>query len=144
MNEQTETLIRDISSSLVVRFGTTAPYSIGPVTAERIGYADIPSIVTTVHCRDEDTSSLVPIVRARVFAELAERGWANTVVRVVPSVQRNRKRRFVDGNEDSPSFGKPKFGLEHRFSFEIVDTAFAAVVFEKRNRYAPLPDRRVA
>lgn len=143
MNEQTETLIRDISSSLCIRWGTDAPFAIGQVRAERIGYADIPCVVVTVDCRDEDVSALVPIVRQRVFGELAERGWANTVVRVAPSAQRNRRRRFVDSNESSPSFGKNKFGNEHRFSFEILDTAFAAVTFANSRRYALLPNREV-
>lgn len=143
MDEQTETLIRDASSSLCVRWGTDAPFAIGQVRAERIGYADIPCVVVTVDCRDEDVSALVPIVRQRVFAELAERRWANTVLRVSPTVQRNRRRRFIDGNESSPSFGKHKFGNDHRFSFEIVDTAFAACVFASSRRYALLPDREV-
>lgn len=140
MDEVNEALLRTAHSSLCIRWGTNAPFAIGHVSAEKIGFASDPCVVVTVDCRDEDVSSLVPVVRQRVFAELAERGWENQVIEFVPSVQRNRRRRFVDQNEESESYGRNKFGHEHRFSYRMVDPEFAKATFT-RGSYAQLPER---
>jgi hypothetical protein len=138
-----ESLLRQAHSSLCIRWGTTAPYAIGRVSAEKVGYAQIPSVVVTITCRDEDVSALVPIVRQRVFAELAERGWANEVIGFGPSVQRGRRRKFRDENESSETHGRDKFGNEQRFRFDIADRAFAAATFQGFGSFAQLPERGV-
>ncbi len=113
----TEQLLKAAHNSLGIIWGTTGPYAIGPVSAERIGYAQDPCVVVTVTCRDEDLSSLVPITRQRVYRELAERGWTPDDIAFTPTTQRGRRRRFVDGNEASETLGKNKMGVEYRFSF---------------------------
>ena len=143
MTEGIDELVRGVAASLTISWHTDAPYSIGLVKAERIGFADIPCVVVYVDCKPEDVSAIVPIVRQRVFAELAERGWDNHVVDLKPSVQQNRRRKFLDGNSRSKSFRKAKFGNEHRFTFEIVDREFKTATFAG-GRYAKLPDRRSA
>lgn len=137
MNEE---LLRAAHSSLAIRWGTTAPYAIGKISTEKIGYAQIPCVVLNVWCRDEDLSSLVPIVRQRVFGELAERGWDNDSIQFQPIVQRNRRRKFTDENESSDSFGKSKFGQEHRFSWEM-RPELAAATFIGFGSFKPLPPR---
>lgn len=143
-----EELLRAVASSLCIRFGTTAPYAIGRVTAEKVGFAAIPSVVVDVYCRQEDVGSLVPIVRQRVFGELAERGWENETIGFTPSVrlESHRRRRFVDENEDSSSLGENKFGHHHRFRFDIVDVELREATFNpvRGGTFALLPDRREA
>jgi hypothetical protein len=138
-----EALLRQAHSSLCIRWGTTAPYAIGRVSAEKVGYAQIPSVVVSVTCRDADVSALVPIVRQRVFAELVERGWTDDVIAFSPSVQRGRRRKFRDENESSETCGRDKFGNEHRFRFDIADRAFAAATFQGFGSFARLPERGV-
>lgn len=139
---ESEELLRDIHKSLVIRFGTTAPFAIGAVRAEKRGFASIPMVVVDVDCRDEDVSALVPIVRQRVFGELAERGWNDHHIAFKPMVQRNRRRRFTDQNESSESFGKNKFGNQHLFSFEILTPTLKQATFAAGGSFARLPDRK--
>lgn len=136
-----EGLLRDMARSLCIRFGTTAPYAIGRISAERVGYAQIPCVRVNVWCRDEDLSALVPIVRQRVFGELAERGWGDEHILFVPSVRRGRVRMFFDENESSESCGRRKRGVEYTFHFEM-RRALAAATFTSFGTYKPLPDAR--
>lgn len=132
-------LLKAMHSSLSIRWGTHAPYFIGPVSAEKVGYAQDPSVVLTVICRDEDVSTLVPIVRQRVYGELAERGWTPDDIEFQPGVQRNRRRRFVDQNESSDSHGRHKFGIEHRFRFDM-GRELARATFVGGGSFKPLPE----
>lgn len=135
-----EALLKGMHASLTVRWGTEAPFSIGHVRAERVGYADIPGVVVTVFCRDEDLSALVPITRQRVYAELAERGWTPDDIEFQPSVQRNRRRKFRDENESSESYGLNKYGREHRFLFEM-RRELAKATFVGSGSFRELPNR---
>lgn len=134
-----EDLLRAASRSLAIRWGTDAPYSIGHVSAEKVGYAQIPSVVVSVICRDEDVPALVPIVRQRVFAELAERGWPDEQIEFRPNVQRGRRRKFTDENESSESHGRAKFGVEQRFRFEM-RRELAQATFQGFGSFARLPN----
>lgn len=141
MNEQE--LLKQLSNSLCVRFGTDAAYWIGQVAAERVGYAQLPSVVVNVICRPEDVEVLVPIIRQRVYGELAERGWSGPDdVGFVPSIGQDsrRKKKFSDANESSPTFGRDKMGLVHRFRFDMRSKRLAAVAFAGFGSFAPLPD----
>lgn len=139
-----EELLKSAHSSLCITFGTTAPFSIGGFGAERVGFAGIPSVVVGVTCRDEDLPAMVPIVRQRLYRELAERGWTPDDVEFSPSTQRGRQRRFRDENESSASCGRNKFGYEVRFRFgmgrALTEAAFAGGGWSFRR----LPDRTVA
>lgn len=138
-----EQLLKTMHASLAITFGTTAPYKVGHVEGERIGFAYIPSVVVNVFCRDQDLSALVPIVRQRVYRELAERGWTPDDIEFKPSVQRGRRRKFTDTNESSESYGREKFGIEHRFSFEM-HPELARQTFVGSGSFKPLPQREVA
>ena len=137
-----DSLLKAVHESLCIRFGTTAPYAIGQVTAEKVGYAQIPSVVVTVTCRDEDVGALVPIVRQRVYGELAERGWTADDVEFRPSMMRGRRRKFRDENESSRSHGRDKFGVEYRFRFDM-GRALASATFVGFGSFRPLADRAV-
>lgn len=139
-NPTHEDLLRAATRSLCVHWGTNAPYSIGRVSAERIGYAQTPCVVVTATCRGEDVDVLVPILRQRVFGELAERGWGDEHIAFRPTVQRGRRRKFVDDNTASASHGRDKFGIEHRYSFEM-DRDLARATFAGHGTYAPLTTR---
>ena len=86
MTTTDERLLKQLHSSLCVRWGTTAPYAIGRVRAQRIGFASIPMVVVDVWCRSRDYEALIPIVRQRVYTELAERGWTPDDLKFVPTV----------------------------------------------------------
>lgn len=112
-----EEIIRQTSKSFAVTWGTMAPFQLGGVRVGRIGFADIPVVTCTVYAAD--TSSIVPTVRAYVYKELETMGLPSDGVELAPTVQRGRRRKFVDRNESSPTLGKNKMGYELRFTFEI-------------------------
>lgn len=135
-----EQLLRTAHSSLCISWGTDAPFEIGRVRAEKVGFAQIPRAVLDVVCRPEDVSALVPIVRQRVFAELAERGWDNEEIEFRPTVQRGRRRKFRDANERSGSFGRDKFGVQQTFGFDM-RPELARATFQGFGSFRQLPDR---
>jgi hypothetical protein len=134
-----EELLKAMHSSLTIRWGTSAPFHIGPISGEKVGFAQDPSVVLTVICREEDLSALVPIVRQRVYGELAERGWTPDDIGFTPGTQRNRRRKFIDQNESSDSYGKAKFGMEYRFRFDIVTARMKAATFSGGGSFKPIP-----
>lgn len=127
-------------TSLAIRFGTSAPFAIGRISAEMVGYARLPSVVLSVCCREEDLSSMVPIVRQRVYGELAERGWTADDIGFQPMVTRGRRRKYRDENESSESYGRDKFGVEHRFRFDM-EKKLAAVTFVGGGSFKSVPSR---
>jgi hypothetical protein len=143
ISEHEEQVLRDIHSSLCITWGTDAPYAIGSVSAERIGYAGIPCVVVTVHCREVDISALVPIVRQRVYSELAERGWGPETIQFRPTTQRGRRQKFTDQNESSSSYGRNKMGNAYRFSFEMLDPELKRQTFSGSglSSFRKLPER---
>ncbi len=138
--DSTEQLLRQASASLCIRFSTDAPYSIGGITGEKVGFSQIPSVVCHVTCRDEDLSAVVPVVRQKVFGELAERGWGNEHVGVTPGTQQGRRRKFRDENESSESYGRNKFGTSYRFRFDM-DTELARATFAGFGSFAQIPQK---
>jgi len=138
-DEATLELLRGLHTSLCVRFGTDVPFAIGRARAVKVGYAQDPCVVVDVFCRDEDMSALVPIVRQRVFGELAERGWHAGEVEFTPHTMRGRRRRFVDENESSPTVGRSKMGQEYEFRF-LMSRALASATFAGGGSFAKLVD----
>jgi hypothetical protein len=139
-----EQLLRELHNSICISFGTTEPYAIGKTSAERVGFAQIPSTATRVNCREQDVSSLVPIVRQRVYAELAERGWSHEDLEFKPCVREERGGRgvmFRDENEASESLGQRKRGHEYTFHFDMRQE-LAKATFAGFGSFKPLPDRR--
>ena len=140
MNDE---LLKAMHASLCVRFGTPAPYSIGRVSGEKVGYAQDPCLVVNVVCRQESIEALVPIVRQHVYGELAERGWTPDDIEFTQGTQRGRRRKFRDQNETSESYGRDKFGVEHRFSFRM-GRELARATFQGFGSFKPLPTRASA
>lgn len=134
-----ESLLKAMHSSLTISWGTHAPFAIGRISGEKVGYAQLPSVVLSVFCREEDMSHLVPIVRQRVYGELAERGWSPDDIGFQPGVQRNRRRKFRDENEASDSYGRDKFGIEFRFRFDM-GRELAAATFAGGGSFKPIPN----
>jgi hypothetical protein len=110
-------LLRVMHTSLCITWGTDAPYNIGSIRGEKVGYAQDPCVVVSVSCYARDVPALVPIVRQRVYGELAERGWDPLKIEFSPNVLTHRKRKFRDTNEQSPSYGKNKIAEHHDFRF---------------------------
>jgi len=117
--EPNERLLRQLATSSACRFGTTAPYELGPVQVRRVGFADIPVVEVPVFCRSKDVSALVPIVRQHVFAELESALIPSRILAFTPGVSVGRRRSFTDCNESSPTLGKSKVGEYVEFRFEI-------------------------
>src|SRR5262245_5919496 len=132
-------LLRAMHSSLCIRFGTTAPYAIGAIRAERVGYAQDPCVVLDVYCPDDSLSALVPIVRQRVYGELASRGWNPESVEFTPSTMRDRRRKSRDENESSESYGREKFGNHYVFRFRMA-RELAAATFVGFGSFRSIPN----
>ena len=114
-----ERLLRELAASSGCRFGTTAPYELGPVRVRRVGFAEIPVVEVPVFCRSRDVSALVPVVRQHVFGELESALIPSRILAFVPDVSVGRRRRFIDRNESSPTLGKTKVGEYVEFRFDI-------------------------
>jgi hypothetical protein len=114
-----ERLLRELATSSCCRFGTAAPYELGPVQVRRVGFARIPVVEVPVFCRHQDISALVPIVRQHVFTELESAMIPSRILAFTPGVSIGRRRRFIDRNESSPTLGKTRVGEYVEFRFEI-------------------------
>lgn len=137
-------LLVGLHASLAVRFGTSAPFTIGAIRGVKVGFAQDPCVVCDVVCRDGDLSSLVPIVRQHVYRELSGRGWDvredAELVAFTPSTQRGRRRRFVDANESSETFGRNRMGMSYEFRF-LMSHALAAATFVGFGSFKTIPNR---
>ena len=98
-----------------IRFGTSAPYKIGYVGPDRIGFADIPMVVVEMY--GKESGSLVPIARQLAMAVAAKNGLQMDMG--PPGLKIGRERLFTDENPSSPSFGKRKRLQEYTYQFEV-------------------------
>ena len=114
-----EQLLRDSAASFCCDLLTDAPYEMGDLQIEKVGFAEIPVVFVTVACPPKAISSIVPVVRQFVYREIKAAGIENEISGFVPRVQDQRRGRFVDCNEHSRSKGKNKMGIFYRFAFEI-------------------------
>ena len=119
MDKQAEQLMRDTAASLCCDMLTDAPYQMGDLRIEKVGFAEIPVVFVTVACPREAISAIVPVARQFIFRELAAAGIENEIVEFTPTVSTERRVRFTDCNEHSPTKGKNKMGCFCRFAFEI-------------------------
>lgn len=143
MNLTDETLLRAAHSSLAISWGTTAPFAIGKARCERASFSQDPHVEVEVTVPMDAFPGVIPVVRQRVFAELAERGWDNTEIAFTPRVALGRRRKFVDENESSSSFGRSKFGEQHTIRFPIVKCGplhRAAFPIGWGSSWAPIPE----
>ena len=133
-------VLRAASASLAMDWCVNAPFQMGELQVERIGFANIPVVYVMVHCPPRAIGVIGPVVRQFVYRELATAGLQNEIVDFVPTVQsQNRRQRFVDCNEHSPTKGKNKMGGVYRFSFEIKQSCVG--LFEWHGSYGRLPQR---
>ncbi len=121
LTDDDQALLVQAHTSLAIHWGTTAPFKIGKIYCRRIGFANDPMIEVEVNVKDCDVPALVPILRQRIYGELAERGWAPEAIDFKPSVQTGRRRKFVDENEYSESFGKNKIAETHLYHWLMLD-----------------------
>jgi hypothetical protein len=120
MTMQPEQLARDVAASLACDLLTNAPFQMGGLQIEKVGFAEIPVAFVIVICSPKAISAVVPVVRQFVFRELTAADIDNEILEFKPTVQdQDRRRRFVDCNEHSPTKGKNKMGRAYRFAFEI-------------------------
>jgi hypothetical protein len=114
-----EHVMRGVSASMHIDFGTNAPMSISEVSFKKIGFGDIP-VACIVITTPGSTKSMVMIARQWVYRELETCGVSNEVVEFAPTVNNNGRRvKFIDANQRSESHGKYKMGSVMRFHFEI-------------------------
>jgi hypothetical protein len=135
-----EPLLRGVAKSFYLSYGTNAPFQLGPVRFERIGFADIPVALVHVFCRRDAVAALVPIVRQHVYHELETAGLSSDILEFVPGAQVNETRMFVDCNESSPTKGKTKRGQSCRFTFDIKPECVKMLTW--KGRIGSIPTRR--
>ena len=84
-------IIREISASTAIRFGTTAPFAMGgTVKMKSIGFADLRMAELTVTAAPGSLSALTPIMRQRLYSTLEANGIPNDAVAFTPSVATGR------------------------------------------------------
>jgi len=114
-----ERLLRETAASLASDFLTDAPFQMGELRIEKVGFAEVPLVFVMVACPPNAITTMVPVVRQFIFRELATAGIENEILEFVPTVETTRRLKFVDCNEHSPTKGKNKMGRLHRFAFEV-------------------------
>ena len=119
MDNGMEQLLRDAAASLASDWLTDSPFQMSELRVEKVGFAEIPVVFVMVACPPKAVQAMVPVVRQFVFRELEAAGIENEILEFPPSVQEQRRLRFVDCNEHSPTKGKNKMGQLYRFAFEI-------------------------
>ena len=119
MDKQAEQLLRDAAASLCCDLLTNAPFQMGELQIEKVGFAKIPVAFVTIACPPKAVSAIVPVARQFIFRELEAAGIENEILVFTPTVQEQRRVRFVDCNEHSPTKGKNKMGRFYHFAFEI-------------------------
>jgi hypothetical protein len=119
MDNQMEELLRGVAASLCSDWLTDAPFQMSELRVEKVGFAEIPVAFVMVACSPKAIPAMVPVVRQFIFRELEAAGIENEILEFTPTVQEQKRLRFVDCNEHSPSKGKNKMGRLYRFAFEI-------------------------
>jgi len=119
MDNGLEQLLRDAAASLCSDWLTDAPFQMGELRVEKVGFAEIPVVFVMVACPPNAVPAMVPVVRQFVFRELESAGIESGIVEFTPTVQEQKRLRFVDCNEHSRTKGKNKMGRLYRFAFEI-------------------------
>jgi hypothetical protein len=114
-----EQLLRDTVASLCADWLTEAPFQLGELQIEKVGFAEIPVVFVNVACPAKAIRAMVPVVRQLIYRELESAGIENEIVEFTPTVQDQGRRKFVDCNERSPSKGKNIMGRLYRFAFAI-------------------------
>lgn len=102
------------------RFGTSAPYAVGRVGPDTIGFTDTPTMSVDMFGRPSDASALTPI--ARQLAMLAAEVNGLTLNMAPPGFKRGREKMIEDRNPSSESMGKRKRLMEMVFNFDITGT----------------------
>ena len=111
-------ILRQISKSKSVTFGTTAPFRMGEVGFARIGFADIPVVGCMVNCKQ--SIDIIAIVRQHILRVVADLGLDDSALTHTVSIGiESRQRKFNDENPSSMSFGKNKIGQVVRCHLEI-------------------------
>lgn len=119
MDNQMEQLLRGAAASLSSDWLTDAAFQMSGLRIEKVGFSEIPVVFVMVACPPKAVSAMVPVVRQFIFRELEAAGIENEIVEFTPSVQEQKRLRFVDCNEYSPTKGKNKMGRLYRFALEI-------------------------
>jgi len=111
-------LLREISKSKHVTFGTDAPYKLGQIGFSQIGFASIPAVGCRVYTHSID--SIIPVVRQHIMRTIASHGLNTAAVELRLHVGiESTRRKFVDENPSSPTLGKNKMGQVARCHLEI-------------------------
>lgn len=114
-----ETYLREMAVSLASDLLTNVPFQMGDLQIEKVGFADIPMVFVIMACPSSAISVMVAIVRQFVFRELEAAGITNEALEFKPTIERLRRRQFIDCNERSATKGKNKIGRVHRVAFTI-------------------------
>jgi hypothetical protein len=107
------------------RMGTSAPYAVGRVGPDVVGYADIPTISVDMFGKAADIGVLVPI--ARQLAMLAADVNGLVINMAPPGLKRGSEKMVEDQNPSSESLGKRKRLLALVFNFEVEGATDPAV-----------------
>ena len=115
---KSQRMLREVSSSHGISFGTDVPYRFAPVGFSRIGFADIPVAGCRVYTKDIEP--VVPLVRQHIMRVCHEHGLDVGALEMSVTVGiETRKRKVKDENKSSKSYGKDKILSAWRCHLEI-------------------------
>ena len=117
---KSQRVLREISASVNSTWGTTVPFKFGKVGFAINGFADIP--VVGFQAYTSDPAAIIPSARQHilraVFDKKNELNLEALSLTVTLGIKADR-RRFVDQNDASQSFGKNKMGRRVMYYLEI-------------------------
>ena len=119
MDKQAEQLMRDTAASLCCDMLTDAPYQMGDLRIEKVGFAEIPVVFVTVACPREAISAIVPVARQFIFRELAAAGIENEIVELRPRLAQNDGSGLQIVTNTAPPRGRTRWAAFVVFAFEI-------------------------
>jgi len=119
LEDEISRLLREVSASECISWGTTAPYSFGPVGWIRRGFADRLLIKFNAFARERDIDAIVPLARQRILRAMVKAGVSTHIVSLRVHIKVERERLFTDENPSSPTCGKRKRGRALEFGLEV-------------------------
>ncbi len=115
----TARLLRDLSTSSAVTFGTTTPHGEpGKVGHDEVGFAHIMAVGFRVTVKNPD--SFVPSARQHILRAIEKARCEVSACQLMVYINvSNRRRMFTDANPSSKSHGKNKMGFDTFFWLEV-------------------------
>ena len=102
MNTESELILRGTAGSLCCDLLTDAPFQMGDLQIEKVGFAETPVVFVTVACSPKAISVIVPVARQFTKMMSLPRSFASGVMHSAGNMSRNSWERSPDADARRP------------------------------------------